>query len=69
MRENTDQKKLRIWTLFTQCIFFEVKRKIIFITNFTYLENSEPSHLRRKGNLTNRESYFFQDFVIRFRIF
>ena len=21
MRENTEQKKLRIWTLFTQCIF------------------------------------------------
>ena len=22
MRENTDQKKLRIWTLFTQCLFY-----------------------------------------------
>ena len=22
MRENTDQKKLRIWTLFTQCVIF-----------------------------------------------
>ena len=22
MRENTDQKKLRIWTLFTQCVLF-----------------------------------------------
>ena len=24
MRENTDQKKLRIWTLFTQSIFCEI---------------------------------------------
>ena len=23
-RENTDQKKLRIWTLFTQCFFFQL---------------------------------------------
>ena len=22
MRENTDQKKLRIWTLFTQCVLY-----------------------------------------------
>ena len=27
MRENTDQKKLRIWTLFTQCILTEIKRE------------------------------------------
>ena len=24
MRENTDQKKIRIWTLFTQCFFFKL---------------------------------------------
>ena len=24
MRENTDQKKLRIWTPFTQCVHFKI---------------------------------------------
>ena len=28
MRENTDQKKLRIWTLFTQCFKSKFNRKI-----------------------------------------
>ena len=27
MRKNTDQKKLRSWTLFTQCILTEIKRE------------------------------------------
>ena len=29
MRENTDQKKLRIWTLFTQCLFQAIMHFVI----------------------------------------
>ena len=46
MRENTDQKKLHIWTLFTQCIY----RKLIFKGkkflrhfNFVYFNNFQVS--------------------------
>ena len=31
MRENTDQKKLRIWTLFTQCCLFRFSLLIVII--------------------------------------
>ena len=34
MRENTDQKKLRIWTLFTQCLTAINHGKINFISNW-----------------------------------
>ena len=44
MQENTDQKKLRIWTLFTQCMYERVKA--IFeekLKKFTVSRNSEIS--------------------------
>ena len=42
MRENTDQKKLRLWTLFTQCSCFAIlhvsfRSVILQKTNITYL--------------------------------
>ena len=38
MRENTDQKKLRIWTLFTQCIW--QKQAESFLTKNFFLKSS-----------------------------
>ena len=44
MRENTDQKRLRIWTLFTQCSAFTVPFSILqtvhpFQTNFSLFQH------------------------------
>ena len=37
LRENADQKKLRIWTLFTQWPFFHSDQTLLSITSFVYL--------------------------------
>ena len=46
---NMDQKKLRIWTLFTQCMLSVSRKCFVFITNFVCLESLEK--LFWKGNL------------------
>ena len=37
MRENTDQKKLRIWTLFTQCKLYRVNLDVLISDKIFYI--------------------------------
>ena len=59
IRENTDQKKLRIWTLFTQCNFKTVSQKLeksssfwvprklsIFLSETLFLFNKSKIHAK-----------------------
>ena len=39
IQENKDQKKTRIWTLFTQCCAYKGVRKISLLENLAYVLN------------------------------
>ena len=51
MRENTDQKKLRIWTLFTQCKQKQVVDKVIDIKYLSKLIVTDTYHKYLPRNL------------------
>ena len=55
IRENTDQMKLRIWTLFTQCFF----RKIIELSKFLLLKLIQTGlYVGRKCSLNIKNTSF-----------
>ena len=49
MRENTDQKKLRVWTLFTQCYRFRQNSKCVRIS--TKFETNKPETTSKTKHL------------------
>ena len=62
MRENTDHKKLRIWTLFTQCPFLAAfvnksKSRIQCLWNSSRLTKKQTSSPKPQKNSTARNNF------------
>ena len=74
MRENTDQKKLRIWTHFTQWIFDSILLRVNTGQGklvFWYILGSEPCGKLMKSLFQNhkRSIYFFYNCCLKYSLF